>query len=123
MNKKYIYVVVRKDLSPEQQAVQACHAVSEAGSIWPEGKGSTIILLGVKDREELELTYKCSRAYFGAYMFREPDLFDSPTAFATWPLVEEERAWFKDLKTLRFPKGLLYHIKVFLRAVKSELTE
>jgi hypothetical protein len=31
MNNPYTYIIVRKDISHEQQAVQACHAALEAG--------------------------------------------------------------------------------------------
>lgn len=55
MNKK-LYVLVRKDLSKSQQAVQAGHAVAEyllrgPLTIWGNG---TLIYLGIKNEEELK---------------------------------------------------------------------
>ena len=50
-----LYVLVRKNLSPSQQAVQAGHAVAEfthkyPDSLWNRG---TLVYLGVEDEGEL----------------------------------------------------------------------
>lgn len=50
-----LYVLVRKDLSFEQQAVQSSHAVAKfilnyPGSSWDNG---TLVLLGVEDEDDL----------------------------------------------------------------------
>ena len=84
MNK--LYVLVRKDLSPSYQAVQAGHAVAEwllqnhQGSEW---KNNTLIYLGVKDLDDLnhwieKLKYK--NIEFSA--FKEPDIGNEITAIA-----------------------------------------
>ncbi len=50
----YTYIIVRKDISPEQQTVQACHAALEVGFRFekPE-KTSFLILLEVVNQAEL----------------------------------------------------------------------
>jgi len=54
MDKPYTYVIVRKDISPEQQSVQACHATLEAGfKFQPPESTSFLVLLEVANQEEL----------------------------------------------------------------------
>ena len=55
MNKK-LYVLVRKDLSKSQQAVQAGHVVAEyllrgPRTVWDNG---TLVYLGVRNENELK---------------------------------------------------------------------
>jgi hypothetical protein len=48
------YIVVRRDLTPSQQAVQAAHAAMEMGFKTQAPASPThIVLLGVKDQAEL----------------------------------------------------------------------
>ena len=55
MNNPYTYVFIRKDLSPEQQIVQACHASLEAGFRFRQPETTSyLIVLGVDNFEELE---------------------------------------------------------------------
>jgi len=56
MKSKKLYVLVRKDLSVSQRAVQAGHAVAEWLLHGPETKwnNGTLIYLGVKHEMELE---------------------------------------------------------------------
>jgi len=84
-----LYVLVRRDLSKSQQAVQACHAVaqfslfddqysdgSQLKNLWLNG---TIVLLQVKDLEELQNWYS---KLPNAHTFEEPDIGDEMTAIA-----------------------------------------
>lgn len=51
----YIYLLLRKDLSAEQQIIQAAHAAMESGlRNTPTDKISNLILLEVKNEEELK---------------------------------------------------------------------
>lgn len=83
---KKLYVIVRKDLSTSQQAVQAGHAVAEflmrgPFSRWNNG---TLIYLGVKGFHQLEnLKHKFERESIPYIEFREPDLNSEITALAT----------------------------------------
>lgn len=81
-----LYVIVRKDLSPSQRAVQAGHAVAEfllrgPFSRWSNG---TLVYLGVKGLNQLEnLKYKLQSLDIPFTEFREPDVGDQVTAIAT----------------------------------------
>lgn len=81
-----LYVIVRKDLSTSQQAVQAGHALAEYllhghFSRWNNG---TLIYLGVKGLKQLEnLKRKFEIDGIPYTEFREPDLNNEATAIAT----------------------------------------
>jgi len=50
----YTYVLLRKDISPEQRIVQAAHAALEAGFRFPQpSEVSYLIVLEVANQEEL----------------------------------------------------------------------
>jgi hypothetical protein len=79
-------VIVRKDLSISQRAVQARHAVAEfllrgPSSRWSNG---TLVYLGVKGLPQLENTMqKLNRNDIHYSVFYEPDIGNEPTALAT----------------------------------------
>jgi len=81
-----IYVIVRKDLSISQRAVQAGHALAEfllhgPVSRWNNG---TLVYLGVKGLNQLEnLKYKLDLLEIPYSEFREPDIGNETTAIAT----------------------------------------
>jgi peptidyl-tRNA hydrolase len=81
-----MFVIVRKDLSTSQQAVQAGHALARflmhgPFSRWQNG---TLIYLGVKGRNQLEnIKRKFEREDIPHMEFREPDLNNEITAIAT----------------------------------------
>jgi hypothetical protein len=50
----YTYVLLRKDISPEQQIVQAAHATLEAGFIYKKpDQTSYLIVCEVENEQEL----------------------------------------------------------------------
>ena len=81
-----LYVIVRKDLSISQRAVQAGHAVAEfllrgPFSRWSNG---TLVYLGVKGLHQLEnLKRKFENEGIDYIEFREPDIGNEITALAT----------------------------------------
>jgi hypothetical protein len=78
--------LVRKDLSPSQQAVQAGHVVAEylLHSQNPSWKNEILIYLGVKNLQQLEkYKYLFSREKIPFIEFKEPDLNWETTAIAT----------------------------------------
>lgn len=81
-----IYVIVRKDLSISQRAVQAGHALAEfllhgPFSRWNNG---TLIYLGVKGLGQLEkLKNRLDMLQVPYTEFREPDIGNEVTAIAT----------------------------------------
>lgn len=83
---KKLYVVVRKDLSVSQMAVQAGHALAQylLDSHPPDWKNETLIYLGVKNLGQLEmLKFKLSNNDIKFVEFCEPDLNDEVTAIAS----------------------------------------
>ena len=82
-----LYVIVRKDLTPSQRAVQAGHALAAYllhGSFLRRWKNETLIYLGVKGLRQLEnLKRKFKHNGIDYVEFREPDLDDETTAIAT----------------------------------------
>ena len=81
-----LYVIVRKDLSVSQRAVQAGHAVAEFLLRGPfsRWKNGTLIYLGVKGLKQLEnLKYKLDFHGIPYTEFREPDIGNEVTAIAT----------------------------------------
>lgn len=81
-----LFVIVRKDLTPSQRAVQAGHALAEAllhgkFSSW---RNETLIYLGVKGLIQLEnLKMKFEFEKIPYVEFREPDLNNEITAITT----------------------------------------
>jgi hypothetical protein len=84
MNK--LYVLIREDLVPAQQAVQAGHAVAEYLLKKPDHKweNGTLVYLGVPNEEKLK-RWKCKLEAFNIpfVVFKEPDLNNEVTAIAT----------------------------------------
>ena len=83
---KKLFILVRKDLSTSQQAVQAGHAVAEflLHSNFSDWDNGTLIYLGVKGLYQLEkwmLNLKELDIPFT--IFKEPDIGNEPTAIAT----------------------------------------
>lgn len=100
----YVYIIVRQDLSLEQQLVQAAHATMELGA-WM-GIDKTIedphfVVIGAADLDALgNFAEILARAGHDFVAFREPDIGES-TAIATWPLYGKYRRIFKDHRPLR----------------------
>lgn len=80
-----LYVLVRKDLSPTQQAVQAGHAVGEYCLNYPaRWSNGTLVYLGVKSKIQLEnWVEKLKRLNKHFIEFREPDLDFQVTSIAS----------------------------------------
>lgn len=81
-----LFVVVRKDLSVSQRAVQAGHAVAQFLLYSPfcRWKNGTLIYLGVKGLRQLEnLKRKFDQNDIRYIEFREPDIGNETTAIAT----------------------------------------
>jgi hypothetical protein len=53
-NIPYTYVIIRKNISPEQQLVQSCHAALEAGFRFPKPETTSfLVALEVPNQEAL----------------------------------------------------------------------
>lgn len=121
----YVYTMVRRDLTPEQRAVQACHASFELGLISMDSdmKNSTLILLGTRDEESLRRAREAVDAYgVKIKAFYEPDMQSQMTSWSC--IVEEEdRKYFESFKTLKYKRGILYHFVKFIKTVWKEIVE
>jgi hypothetical protein len=81
-----LYVIVRKDLSVSQRAVQAGHVVAQFCLYGPfsRWKNGTLIYLGIKDLRSLkELILQLKDNNINYTEFREPDIGNEITAIAT----------------------------------------
>ena len=81
-----LFVIVRKDLTPSQRAVQAGHALAAYLLHSPNfrWKNETLIYLGVKGLTQLlNLKRKLDRHGINYVEFREPDLNNEVTAIAS----------------------------------------
>jgi len=96
-----LYVLVRKDLPPSYQAVQAGHAVAEwLLRVQPREKqwtNGTLIYLGVDDENDLDYWGdRLNRKRLKWVKFREPDIGHETTAIAIFC----DGSMFSDLKLL-----------------------
>lgn len=90
----YVYVMVREDLSREQQLVQVGHAALEAGNRFPAARGGPahLILLVTPNQVTLEATARALlRQGIDHHLFFEPDFGMGHSALATRPLYGAER--------------------------------
>ena len=82
---KKLYVIVRRDLTSSQIAVQAGHAVAafllHGECLW---KNETLIYLGAKDYSHLQrIIYKLELKNIPFIKFKEPDMDNEVTAIAS----------------------------------------
>lgn len=90
-------MLVRKDLSPAQQAVQAAHAALEVGrSLHSDRVHPHLVVCGVNSQAQLENALSKVQALgIKCHPFVEPDIGGQLTAFATEPLSGEARRHFR----------------------------
>lgn len=96
---KYVYVIIRTDLSLAQQGVQAVHAgmsaIHEFGGLTDDTR---LAMLSVENEEELEeWAKKLEIKGINFKMFWEPDNNTGWSALATAPLSKQEGKIFKKL--------------------------
>lgn len=111
--KNYVYIFVRQDISPEQQAVQAAHVTMKLGYqmrsnaeveysfpnesthqlSWADPNDTYFTLVGVRNLDALNAVDSILATYNMEYeVFFEPDLnFGEITAIAVYPLPEDKR--------------------------------
>ena len=101
MNKTYIYVFTRKDLSASQIAVQSIHSAFELGREW-EGIHPSIVLLKVKNSNELNKVGDFLKQHDLIFKsFKEPYYDNTITSITVGPISEENKILFKKFKLLR----------------------
>jgi hypothetical protein len=87
MSNIYTYILVRKDLPPAVQAVQAAHAAMEMGyKATAPDTPTFLVMLSVNDKVELDYyASELDRYGFSYEMFDEPDYNLGHTALCTYP--------------------------------------
>ncbi len=103
-----MYVVVRKDLSFPQQAVQGAHAAIEAARTYLAHADDHphLVMLVVKDEKRLlrlEDELKSEGIQFTSFI--EPDIGHKLTAIASAPLNGDERKHFAKFQMMRESYG------------------
>ena len=96
--KPYVYVIIRRDISIEQQAVQIGHAALEAGrALYAADEPiASLIVLEVPDKTGLLAAADRLKRYDIAFeLFFEPDFGMGESALATRPVRGKERYLFK----------------------------
>jgi len=93
-----LVLVIRSDLRPGQQAVQAAHAMRQFAFQHPDAdrswfeRSNTLALLSVSDEAALErLADRADDLDLKLSVFREPDLGNSLTAIALEPGPRSQR--------------------------------
>ncbi|MEM9347587.1 MAG: peptidyl-tRNA hydrolase [Planctomycetota bacterium] len=99
-----MYVLVRTDLPPAQQAVQSCHASIEAARqfLEPDAHHPHLVVCGVRGEEALHQARDRLEALgIRCCAFVEPDRDHEVTALATEPLSGGRRRLLRRFKLLR----------------------
>lgn len=92
--KRTIYVLIRQDISIEQQLVQSAHAAAEAGrTFYSHDHGiASLIVLSVPDQAALHAARQRLLSHgIESELFFEPDFGMGHSALATRPLTNDER--------------------------------
>lgn len=107
IERKYVYIFVRQDISPEYQAVQAAHATLRLGTVltkngWDKAAtdGLYFTLVGVPNLDalaDLQLEHSMT-----SVPFHEPDINDQMTALCLMPLPALKRGKLLKHKWLTF---------------------
>ncbi len=100
---EYVYIFVRKDLTPEQICVQSSHAALETSRhhVPIEKQHPSIVILQVANEEELNsVSVYLNENGIQSKEFREAFYNDSLTAIGTEIISGERRALLKDFKLL-----------------------
>ena len=107
-DRQYLYIFVRQDIIPEQQAVQAAHATFVAGQMLQEqgvkfsSDYTHFVLIGVPGLVELhQARDKANAADISVASFFEGDMDDELTAFTAGVVTQEKRAVFKEYGLLK----------------------
>jgi len=98
-----VYVLVRKDLSTPQQAVQACHAAIEAAiSFGRLPDHPSVIICGIDTEAKLDNALRrLTTLGIKCHAFREPDIGNQLTAIASEPIYGEQRRIFRQYQLLQ----------------------
>lgn len=96
-NHKYVYVIVRKDLTSAQKAVQSSHACIEVARnfISKDEEHPSVVICEVKSEDKLKMIMQELDGKVKFKAFQESDLNNQFTAFASEPICGKQRELFK----------------------------
>jgi hypothetical protein len=99
----YAYTFIRRDLTIQQQLVQACHSALEAGSEFKKaGNIPNLILLDAKDEEHLnEIGTYLDTHEIRYHKFYEPDYNVGHSSITTEPLCAVKKKKLSNFKMWR----------------------
>lgn len=106
----WIYTFIRTDIPIAQQIVQAAHSAYESGRGSPEVGYPRMVLIAIKDKEELQKALDHAKLHVECFPFYEQDLDYGLTSFTTRPVNFDERAFFKIYKLWRAENVLDLHM-------------
>lgn len=107
MDKEYVYIFVRQDLSNEQQLVQAAHVTLVLGSKLKHKDVSELYfaVIGIPQLSDFCGVMKDLHTHGTKYeCFYEPDQGNTITAIATHPIKDKDRGILLNYKRLVFSK-------------------
>lgn len=110
MQKAYVYIFTRQDISPEQQLVQSSHVALKLGfyaanddSIMMDPDNTYFTCVGVRNERALGAVGDILDDYdFGYECFIESDMNDEITSIATYPIHEDNRGPLLAFNWLKF---------------------
>lgn len=109
---RHFYVFVRTDLNITQQLVQTAHAAHESGiHLAPKTNpiSSIVVCYTTNETELLRAQDYIENRGIKTVLFREPDLNDQATAFATEPIDITKRKFLSKYPLWRFCEQNYYH--------------
>lgn len=95
---RYVYILLRKDLSPSMQIIQASHACLEAAWKWKRGSSDPInicLLALPSENALLKAEERLQQRGISTYAFYEPDDNLHWTCLCTEVIEEGQRQAFK----------------------------
>ncbi len=109
-DRKYVYIFVRQDISPEYQLVQSSHIALKLGwmmgfdrSLESDPNSLYFAVIGVPDLDGLKFVQEHLKSLeITQHSFIEPDIGNEMTGVATYPIPVNQRKPFQNYKRLRF---------------------
>lgn len=104
-NNKYLYILIRQDLSQEQMIVQSSHLAWEVSKKHSLDFHPCFVVIGVKNEESLNMEfYKLRDKNIDLQCFREPMFDNTLTAIGFLSESSEQRKMMKKYQLLKLGK-------------------
>ena len=101
-------MVVRTDIPPENQLVQAAHACHHAGSDFGAPPDTYMVVLGVPDEQGvLKAAKMLDEVGISYHLFQEDDYPEGQNALCTEPISKGKRLYFTGYELLEFGQSAM----------------